>query len=112
MNAGEKVRLETIIYLQDMTGQVLLDSETETERSFAGRVTLEMSVLRISELLIHFSAEFKSKFPQINWLKIKEMRIEVEKLEKEIPFSEIWEFFKIEVPSIISIINPKNEVLI
>lgn len=112
MNAGEKDKLETIIYLQEMTGQVLLDNEAETESSFASRVTLEMSVLRISELLIHFSPEFKSNFPQINWLKINEMRKEVEKLEKEIPFSEIWKFFKINVPFIISIINPKDEVLI
>ena len=112
MNAGEKDRLETIIYLQEMTDQVLLDNEAETESSFASRATLEMSVLRISELLIHFSAEFKSKFPQINWLKINKMRKEIEKFEKEIPFSEIWKFFKVDVPLIISIINTKDEVLI
>lgn len=108
MTAGEKDRLETILYLQEMTDLVLLDDKAKAESSFANRVTLEMSVLRISELLIHFSDEFKSKFPEINWLRIKKIRKEVGKLEREIPFSEIWQFFKFDVPVIISVINPKN----
>jgi hypothetical protein len=40
------------------------------------------------------------------------MRKEIEKFEKEIPFSEIWKFFKVDVPLIIWIINSKDEVLI